>query len=296
MNGCSIFVISMPGATERRAAFAAGASAASSAWSFVDALTAAPPGLEYSRTGAITKIGRPLEPGEIGCFASHWRVWNEVADSNRPAAIVLEDDTLVDWSALDAIAAVEFAPLGLDLVRLYSTHPFKHRVVIHRFLGAHSHLVRVSGMFFGTQGYVVTRRAARRLVMLARSIAMPVDWFMGRYWEFGFKNYCLFPFPIMERFSPSVIGERAGRYSMSSGEWLRRQASRIADRAARFMVDCAPADEGRFGPLEDAGASYIERTGPPPSTGVPREGYRPDCGVIVDPAKEIVGTPVNQLR
>jgi glycosyl transferase, family 25 len=271
MSGTRIEVISMAKAEQRRAVFAATASGARASWQFVDACTEPPAGLAYDDSAAVRRFGRKLSRGEIGCFASHFTAWQSLLDSGESQRIVLEDDTIVDWPLMDLIAEVDFAALGLDLVRFYSTHPFKHTVAIERFLGPHTHLVQTSGMFLGTQGYVLTRRAARRLVELAHSITMPVDWFMTRYWAYGFRNYCVFPFPLIERYVPSDIGDRSEAAAPGAMARVVRQGWRMYDRLSRGFADHVRFRGNPFGPTRDVGASFVERArlaGGAPTTSV----------------------------
>jgi glycosyl transferase family 25 len=259
MSRTRIDVISMAGASERRSLFADAASGARASWRFVEAATAAPAGLPYDESAAVRRFGRPLSRGEIGCFASHYSAWRSLLDSADRQRIVLEDDTIVDWPLMDLIADVDFAASELDLVRLYSTHPFKHSVAIERFLGPHTHLVQTRGMFLGTQGYVLTRRAAERLVELARGITMPVDWFMTRYWAYGLRNYCVFPFPLIERYVPSGIGDRSEAPVPGRVERVVRQGWRVFDRVSRGFADHVRFRRNPFPPTHDVGPSFVER-------------------------------------
>lgn len=261
MSPTRVQVISMAGAAERRAEFAQLARPAKAPWQFVDAAQSAPPELPYDDHAALRRFGRTLGRGEIGCFASHYRAWQSLLASSEPQRIVLEDDVIVDWPLLDLIAEVDFAALGIDLVRLYSTHPFKHRVAIERFLGPHTHLLQTRGMFLGTQGYLLTRRAAERLVALARGITMPVDWFMTRYWAYGVRNYCVFPFPLIERYVPSTIGDRSEAPLVTPVERALRGGYRVLDRVSRGFADHVRFRHNPFPPTHDVGPSFVERLG-----------------------------------
>lgn len=262
-NPTSIEVISMPSAAERRATFAGAARDARTGWRFVDAESAAPADAPYSDAAAVRRFGRTLSRGEIGCFASHLASWKSLLDSGDRQRIVLEDDTIIDWALMDRIAEIDFARLGIDLVRFYSTHSFQHRIAVERFLGPHTHLLQTRGMFLGTQGYLLTRHAAQRLVRLATSITMPVDWFMARYWAYGFRNYCVFPFPLIERFVPSNIGERAHEAPRTPVERAVRQGFRVLDRVSRGFADHVRFRRNPFTSTGDVGPSFVERMQPP---------------------------------
>ena len=258
-----INVISFASAKERRAAFVDQAADTRLAWSFVDALSVPPPPLTYDEGRAVRRFGRPLNKGEVGCFASHYSVWTSMLTSNDDQRIVLEDDVIVDWQTMERLAQVDIASHGIELIRLFSTHPFRYRLCVNRFLGPHHHLVQAYGMFLGTQGYLLTRRAAKQLVHRACSIERPVDWLMARYWDYDFPNLCLFPFPILERYVPSGIGERADWPKRSAAQRLERMCWRVSDRVKRAVADNIRYRKSTFGATPDSGLAFVDRAEPP---------------------------------
>jgi glycosyl transferase, family 25 len=256
----AIDVISMAGAGQRRAEFAEQARLAQVSWRFVDAATRPTPQLTYNEDRAVRKFGRALSPGEIGCFVSHHTAWMALLESGDKQRLVLEDDVIADWRVIQRLLDLDIGSLGLELVRLYATHPFHHRIAINRFLAPHIHLVQALGMFLGCQGYLLTRHAAERMVQLADStIEMPVDWLMTRYWEYGFPNYCLFPFPLIERTVPSDIGDRSQAAPRLPGESITRLYWRVADRISRGFADHVRFRRNPFGATPDGGPSFADR-------------------------------------
>ena len=72
--------------------------------------------------------GRPLTPGELGCYSSHYHAWLALLDSQAAQMIVLEDDTIVDWTFLEKLATVDFRTLGVNYLRLYARRPSAFRL------------------------------------------------------------------------------------------------------------------------------------------------------------------------
>lgn len=35
---------------------------------------------------------RPLKMGEVGCFLSHYRVWQKILENNQTRVLIIEDD------------------------------------------------------------------------------------------------------------------------------------------------------------------------------------------------------------
>src|SRR3546814_11415963 len=73
--------------------------------------------------------GRAMSKGEIGCYASHFSIWQDMVGRGVRQAIVLEDDTVVDWAYLEPLARTDLHAEGLDYLRLYAKRPPWQRVV-----------------------------------------------------------------------------------------------------------------------------------------------------------------------
>ena len=249
----AVKVISMKSAADRRLRFTENAAEARLAWDFYTAASGIIPGLSYDEARARRRFGRALRPGELGCYSSHFGVWKWLIESGVPQAIVLEDDVAVDWAVLNRLAAQNMANSDIHLLRLFSTHPFRSEVVRYKLLSDHTHLLRLKGLFFGTQAYLITRRGAIALVEAGRRVDAPVDWLMSRYWEFGFPSYVMFPFPLFERMVPSMIESRENaerrqplRYRVPRFMW------RLHDKIGQHWYETARRRRDRFGSVSDS--------------------------------------------
>src|SRR3546814_13871169 len=90
-----------------RAAFAARAAERSRAGRFCDACTAPAPGMTTDEAAIRRNKGRAMSKGEIGCYASHFSIWQDMVGRGVRQAIVLEDDTVVDWAYLEPLARTD---------------------------------------------------------------------------------------------------------------------------------------------------------------------------------------------
>ena len=203
-----ICVISMPDAKDRRATFEDRAKTAPVAWEFFDACTTVVPGLTYDEARAKVLMGRSLTAGEIGCYASHFALWRKLADGDDEQYIILEDDVIADWKYLERLTEVDFSRSGIDYLRLYCRRPAWF--VVRRFYYLGKHLIELTDRAFGTQGYVITRSGAERLIAHCSRIVRPIDSQLDRSWEHGLPNLSIFPFPILEEFGQSMIGTGRG--------------------------------------------------------------------------------------
>lgn len=199
-------MVSLRGASDRRQAFRAATGTAMLPWEFFDACESLHPDLAYREEEAIVAKGRPLTPGEIGCYSSHYEVWRQLVAGSDDQYVVLEDDVIVDWDYLAALTRMDHAASGHDYIRLYYKKPAPMRMIERDFGARTRWLTEVGGFCFGTQGYLITRNAAATFVERFRTVRRPVDDEMDRAWSHGVRNLAVFPFPIMERAQESGIG------------------------------------------------------------------------------------------
>lgn len=229
-----VLVISLPDAAERRAGFAERARGTTLPWRFFDAHRELGPGLTYRPEDAIVAKGRPLMPGELGCYSSHYHAWLALLDSGAPQMIVLEDDTIVDWTFLEKLAAVDFAARGVFYLRLFAKRPCAFR--LHgEAIEPQRYLVEYAAYAHGTQGYVVTRAGAERFVRHCRAVRRPVDIELDRAWDHGVPCLAVFPFPLTEISTASTIGAaRWDRPGIPAGLGGARFRMRMGERARRI--------------------------------------------------------------
>lgn len=220
----AIRVISLPSATERRAAFANATGGAGVSWEFFDARTNISDALQYDAGGARRAHGRTLTAGELGTYASHLAVWKWLLDSEFDQAIVFEDDIVADWPFIEQLATLDFSAMGIDYLRLFTKIPARFRKLRCPFLDRYHHLIRITSFALGTQAYLITRDGAKRLLKHATRVNCPIDTYMDKYWRHGVPNLALYPFPVFERFGASTIGETR----------FEKKSIPVSDRMALF--------------------------------------------------------------
>jgi glycosyl transferase family 25 len=229
-----VLVISLPDAAERRAGFADRARGTTLAWKFFDAHRELGAGLTYHPDDAVVARGRPLMPGELGCYSSHYHAWLRLLESRAPQMIVLEDDTIVDWIFLEKLAALDLSARGVWYLRLFARRPSAFRMHGEA-IEPQRYLIEYAAYAHGTQGYVITRGGAERFVRHCRRVRRPVDIELDRAWDHGVPCLALFPFPLTEISSASTIGsERWTRPPIPAGLRGARFRMRVAERARRI--------------------------------------------------------------
>ena len=254
----SIRVISLARSVDRRQAFMQMAGSTTLDWAFFPACTGITEPLRYDDRVAVRRCGRPLSPAEIGCYASHFKIWEWLANSDYDQAIIFEDDVIVDWPMIEKLAINRLSDYGIDLLRLHILYPFRWNMVQYRLLSPNTHLVRIIGNVLGAVAYLLTRTAARILVSNYSVVAAPLDWVLARYWEHRIIGYCMFPFPVIERHGPSTIGDERHAVSHSAvSDRIARIGWRIRDRAERAYADHCLIKKCPLGPTKDSGPPLI---------------------------------------
>ena len=132
-----------------------------------------------------------LSEGEVGCYASHLLVFSKIVERRLAAAIVLEDDAILDEDfERAACAAVRAAPAGWDCIHLSTD--FKKPAFPIADLGSERSLVRYKRLPVNSLGYVVSLAGASKL-LAARHRVRPFDLEFRLAWLTGLEIVGTYP-------------------------------------------------------------------------------------------------------
>ncbi|WP_420825554.1 glycosyltransferase family 25 protein [Terrihabitans soli] len=203
-------------------------------WSFFDARTALPDGLSYDAKRALWFRGRTLTAGELGCFASHFVLWQSlVRDPDCDAYCIIEDDVVLDWSFFSS--ASDFPELFGDhgFVRFYAKLPVPMTTV-----GAagRRHLVRFKRPPYGTQGYYISKSAAAKFLASITEVVRPIDDEIDRVWAHGVPSIGVFPFPLFELGLASTIeDQRRATVRLTGSDLWKRLLARSREKLRKVI-------------------------------------------------------------
>tara|TARA_R110002072_G_scaffold7161_6_gene39328 strand:- start:2250 stop:2966 length:717 start_codon:yes stop_codon:yes gene_type:complete len=138
-----------------------------------------------------------LGPGEVGCFLSHRKCWQIIAEGAAPYALIAEDDLSVNpiiW------------PDVLMLIRRHATEesfiriPAKQRETAASAIDSQGiaclFVPRVVGL--QTVCQVVGRTAAQRLLAASKTLDRPVDTYLQMHWATGQTIWTILPNGVRE--------------------------------------------------------------------------------------------------
>jgi glycosyl transferase family 25 len=181
--------------------------------------------------------GRTPSDGEVGCYASHLRLWQRCAATNEPL-VVMEDDA----DPLPTFAAALEAARGL--VGRYGFVRFEYDGPGHP---ARTRPIETVGAFtahyfvkypYGAMCYAVSPPVARAFVVASRELRAPVDQFIKRCWEHGQPLYGLLPYSVREgpHAAASTIRAR-NKEALPFGLRARRLLHKISTRFQRIAFN-----------------------------------------------------------
>ncbi len=171
-----------------------------------------------------------LGKGEIGCFLSHRKAWQEIVERDLDAGLIVEDDVEVGPDFPDVLkVATEVSSLA-DYVRFpRRTRGERTREALATSGDVAVMRTRLPGL--GTQAQLVGRDAARMLLDFTRVFDRPVDTTLQMQWLHRVRMLTARPVTLREIHSAvggSVVQAKGRPISHVLGREVRRSAYRLS--------------------------------------------------------------------
>jgi len=151
----------------------------------------------YDRQQRLEHSGVDLRAGEMGCYLSHREVWKAFLASDEELCLVLEDDVEIRPDFADVVTALCNNRQDWEFVRLTGVFA-RTAFPLRRLVGEHF-LVDYLEQPNGTQGYLLNRNAARRLLAYTERMAHAIDMAIDHEWEHGVNIMGVKPGPIVHQ-------------------------------------------------------------------------------------------------
>ncbi|WP_305370002.1 glycosyltransferase family 25 protein [Photobacterium leiognathi] len=191
-----IFVINLPTSTERKQNISKQLDAMNLAYSIFPAVNGhtdkSPLFERYDEQKSQLYRGKSLTKGQLGCYASHYLLWEKCIKLNEPI-IVLEDDALLYPDAfLDIVAHIDKLADKFECIRLFDNKrpTFSHYKI---FELPHTAIHKFSRGHMSTTGYFITPQGAKKYLAHSDSWCFAVDIFMDRFWINKVDAYGTYP-------------------------------------------------------------------------------------------------------
>ena len=169
-----------------------------------------------------------LGPGEVGCFLSHRKCWDIIAQGDADYALIAEDDLSIDpdiW--VDVLALIDTHASKDSFIRIPAKKRETPVLTIETQGGASLFVPRVIGL--QTVCQVVGRDAARRLLAVSEAMDRPVDTYLQMHWATGQAVQTILPNGVREL--TAETGGSTIQKKTRTSEKLMREIKRALYRA-----------------------------------------------------------------
>jgi len=200
------------------------------------------------KRASLRGAGASLRLPQLGCFASHYLLWEECVRAGRPI-MVLEDDAILLPGFMDFYRhAADFTGFhGLIWMQPSRKAPNQAGRPLRK-IGPFT-VKKFAKGFSGCTGYLITPAAARNLLDYAQEWLYPVDITMDRFYDHKVEAIGIDPVCVMQDddLESSINVADTGR-RRGLGERLRREYANLKDglrRVAHNLVFAAKLKLGR---------------------------------------------------
>ncbi|KRG65833.1 hypothetical protein ABB27_14825 [Stenotrophomonas terrae] len=221
-----LYVINLPASADRRASIQRQAAALGIELTLSEAINGSVQHPLFAKVDEKRRLackGRPFRPGEIGCWASHYLLWQQCVDSGRPM-IVFEDDITIDPRFLDVLRDLPLLPDSVGYFRLHAAdRPSSPWVQFGDFV-----LHRYWRSPLCAFGYYLAPSAAEKFLRHADHWVLPVDDYMDLAWLHGVECLGLKPGVVRsgDLFASVIQSGRKAKPGVGVLGWLSRESYR----------------------------------------------------------------------
>ena len=210
-----VFVISLERASDRRATIRRHLDATGASYEIINAVDGRALDLtqladRLNPEKYRIKYGRKFTPGEIGCYLSHYNLWQRIVEQGIDCAVILEDDTVLDEDFFEVVSSLPGLEWQWELILLSSHNRKAERVLCD--LANRRRLIRHKRRAWGAVAYVIRRPAAEKLLDYCYEIRAGIDESYSEYWKNNVAVYLVDPPPARhagtETFTPHDYASR----------------------------------------------------------------------------------------
>ena len=136
--------------------------------------------------------GKSLSSGQLGCYASHYLLWQKCVELGKPI-IVLEDDAVIRPDGfLQFCRQCQQLGREFEFIRLHK-HQRKRYSYTQSLQLEDLGVYRFTKGHMGTIGYYLTPEGAQKFLASSKQWAFNVDIMMDRFWDTQVECYGVIP-------------------------------------------------------------------------------------------------------
>jgi len=149
----------------------------------------------YDPVANRQRARHPMIGPEIGCYLSHLALWEQIAASDAPGGIILEDDFAAADDLAQVLAAIARDPGDWEIAKLFSAR-VGQKVLAPRPLVQGRDIAVPYKVPNTTLGYAIRRKAAARLADCALPVSRPIDEDHKHFWQLRLRVALVTPPPL----------------------------------------------------------------------------------------------------
>lgn len=189
----------------------------------------------YNDAKRLLYKGASMTLGQLGCFASHYLLWQKCIELNQPIIVMEDDAILLDnfSSTIDFLNSLENNYEFLWLCCSYN--PSKSKLI-----NSHTNFnLEVHRYFKGwsnTAAYYLTPKSAQKLLDYCHEWVFNLDISMDRYWENNVPFYAVTPYCAKQQkeFASDISLNKTKRCLMVK---MRKEFYALKDRINQKIFD-----------------------------------------------------------
>ncbi|WP_306387100.1 glycosyltransferase family 25 protein [Phocoenobacter skyensis] len=178
--------------------------------------------------------------GQLGCFASHYLLWEECVKLNQPI-IILEDDAILHNEFCDVYTFLGSEENQFEFLWLTPPSPCRRSQkgkFIAKIKNTSNEIQQFYKAWSNTTGYYITPKIAKNLLNYTQEWIFDVDITMDRYWENKIKYLAVTPACLEPHlFLGSDIPIDKGKKERTAIIRLRREYYSLVDKVNKFIFD-----------------------------------------------------------
>jgi len=129
----------------------------------------------------------PITPTEVGCFLSHKKCLEAIADGQDQYGLILEDDVSFSKRAISLLQETSWIPAGTDIIKLETQCK---KILLGELIpcvGTQFSLRKLKSTHILAAAYIVSKDGAKRILEEMSEVTAPVDHFLFNR-EYGILN------------------------------------------------------------------------------------------------------------
>lgn len=146
----------------------------------------------------VSKYHTALTKGQIGCYLSHRKVWQLIAEGEDDFGIILEDDFVLPGNLIDAIECIENIDFSWDLIKLAAYQSRERKIAFEQALNDDFNIVVHAKPMSGGAATALTKAAAKKLLAATNKFGRPCDTDIQHFWETNVNVLSLMPYPVAQ--------------------------------------------------------------------------------------------------